>query len=275
MTVETYNNIYGTYPGFSDMGVRVNGADLQVIEPGGAGTKYTFVTLGAGEKQVELICGLQSKPGIEILGSWVCDVQFTASATQITPSAIPRLLVYGDSIAVGANATSPSLQGWVQLVRNEYTNSVLYEAWGWRSLHDDASTESAREAFAAHIAAQSPAEIWLAIGTNDYGLNKWSAAAFGAAYADLLDKLHAALPDAVIYAQTPLVRSSEAANGSGSTLGDYRTQIATAQSTRSAYCTLVDGTDILTTGDLTDGVHPSTAGHALYAAYVKTVLGIV
>jgi hypothetical protein len=75
-----------------------------------------------------------------------------------------------------------------------------------------------------------------------------------------------------IYCQTPLVRSVESANGSGSTLGDYRTQIATAVSSRTAFATLVDGTAILTTADLDDGVHPTTAGHAAYAAYVGGVL---
>lgn len=64
---------------------------------------------------------------------------------------------------------------------------------------------------------------------------------------------------------------SSAATG-GSTLPDYRTQIATAQNTRSEYCTLVDGTAI--SPELADGVHPTTAGQATYADYIKTVLGL-
>lgn len=133
---------------------------------------------------------------------------------------------------------------------------------------------TSRAAFVAKVAAASPSKIWLAIGTNDYGLNKWSAASFGTAYAALLDDLHTALPSATIYCQTPIVRSTETANGSGSTLGNYRTQISTAQSTRTGYAVLVNGATILTTGDLDDGVHPTTAGHATYYAAVKTALGI-
>jgi lysophospholipase L1-like esterase len=68
--------------------------------------------------------------------------------------------------------------------------------------------------------------------------------------------------------------SSDGINGVGSTLADYRTAIATEQSTRSAWCNLVDGTAIMSTAELVDGVHPNAAGHALYLAYVKTVLGL-
>jgi lysophospholipase L1-like esterase len=133
---------------------------------------------------------------------------------------------------------------------------------------------SARSAFVSVVSAYSPSILWIAIGTNDYGLNKWSAASFGTAYAALLDALNSALPDLFIYCQTPIVRANEAANGSGSKLGDYRTQIATAVSTRTAYAKLIDGTAILTTDDLADGVHPTTAGHATYAAAVIAELGL-
>jgi lysophospholipase L1-like esterase len=274
--VESYNDIYGTYPGFADIGIRADGVDIGALEPGAAGTKYNSANLGSPGvlKTVEVINGLQSKPTTDRIGAYATAVTFSAPATQVFPTPTPRLLIYGDSVAVGANATNPSLQGWAQLVRNAYSGSMLLEAWGFRALHDDAVDGAARQALADHIAAQAPALIWLAIGTNDYGLNKWTAAAFGTAYADLLDKLHTALPASVIYTQTPIPRGTETANSVGSTLGNYRTQIETAQAARAAYCTLVDGTDILTTGDLADGVHPTTAGHVLYAAYAETVLGL-
>jgi hypothetical protein len=91
----------------------------------------------------------------------------------------------------------------------------------------------------------------------------------------LLDDLHAALPALTIYCQTPIPRSSEVANASGSTLGDYRTQIATAQSTRSSYCTLVNGSTFLTyPTNYADTVHPDTAGHLQHANAVRAVLGV-
>ena len=113
----------------------------------------------------------------------------------------------------------------------------------------------------------------ITIGTNDYGLNKWNATDFGIAYAATLDALHSALPSAKIICQTPLVHISEVANGTGSTLGDHRTQIATVCNARS-WTTLVDGTQILTTSDLTGDVHPSTSGHAKYALAINNILTI-
>ncbi len=112
---------------------------------------------------------------------------------------------------------------------------------------------------------------WLAIGTNDYGLDMWSASSFGAAYGGLLDGLHAGMPSSLIYCQTPIVRSTETANGFGNTTTDYRTAIATACATR-PWAKLIDGTQIVTTAALSDGVHPTTAGQATYAAFVLAQL---
>ena len=114
--------------------------------------------------------------------------------------------------------------------------------------------------------------VWLAIGTNDYGLETQSAADFGTAYSDLLDKLHADLPAVTIYCQTPIVRTSEVANSFEDTLGAYRTATGTAVGARD-YCVLVDGSAFVTTALLDDGVHLTTAGHANVAVDVAAVLG--
>lgn len=276
--VETYNNIYGDYPGLSDMGVRSNGADVTALEPGQVGTKLFTVDLPAGAgKTVEIIAGLQSgTTHAGRIGSYITQVTFDADATQTEVLTTPRIIFYGDSIMSGANADNPSLEGVAQLVRNAFTGSVIIEARGYRDLYEDGADETKRQAFADHIAGLTPTIIWLAIGTNDYGETKWSAADFGTAYADLLDKLHVELPDAVIYAQTPIPRTIETEIESGyGNLGAYRTAIANAQSPRSAYCTLVDGTALVSTDDLhADGVHLTTAGHAIYGAAIITALGI-
>jgi len=200
----------------------------------------------------------------------------SAAMTAVSESPTNRLVIYGDSIAVGANSTVPPKDGWAVLLRAERgTDSTMVEAYGYRSLHLDASDSTKRAAFVAKIQAMSPSILWIAIGTNDYGLTKWTDTQFGAAYAALLDDLHAAMPSLVIYCQTPIVRTGEpTANGNGLYLSDFRTAISNAVSSRSAWATLIDGTAILTTSDLADGVHPTTAGHATYAAFVAGVLGV-
>lgn len=260
----------GTGP-FASVAVKVNGIYNQQITPGSTGRFSATITLPAGSKTVSFFnSALTSKVGAFFNGA-----HGDSAMTPINTTPTNRLLVYGDSISVGANSTIPARDAWLSIVRDAYVpNSSALEGWGYRSLYDDASDSTKRAALVAALAAYAPTRIWLCMGTNDYGLNKWSASAFGTAYAALLDDLHTALPSAAIFCQTPIVRASEVANGSGSTCGDYRTQISTAVSTRTGFCTLVDGTAILTTADLDEGVHPTTAGHANYATYVRGILGI-
>lgn len=273
--VTSYTTLYGDFPEWAQVVVMVDGAFHQAITAKALGAFTGRVNLPLGTKTVAIVNGVQSKPSATVLGTWPVTIRANAALTQIAPTATNRILFYGDSITVGGNATTPTGQGYPALVRAAYApDSVAVEAYGYRSLKDDAIDATARAAFVAKIVAYAPERIWLAIGTNDYGLNKWTAANFGTAYAALLDDLHTALPSATIFCQTPLLRTTETANGSGSTLGDYRTQIATAVSTRTGYATLVDGTAIMTTASLADGVHPTTAGHGLYATYVRGVLGI-
>jgi lysophospholipase L1-like esterase len=271
--VDYVSTIQPSYGGFARISVDVDGAFYSSnICPAASGT--LTISLPAGAKRVQLSNGPQSFLNGSVIGTWVTDATFNAAATPVIPVK-SGVVVYGDSITIGQDASPIDQNAWGMLVRRAKTDHQFsFEAWGTRSMFDDTNSELLQDKFVSRIADFNPSVIWLAIGTNDYGLNKWAAAAFGAAYAAILDKLHAAMPSAVIYAQTPLLRADEAANASGSTLGDYRTQIATAVSTRTSFATLVDGTAIMTTASLSDGVHPTTAGHLLYANYVKPILGI-
>lgn len=276
--VAGYSTIQPSFPTYAEIGVFVDGVHNQSVLAPASGAFASRITLPAGSKTLSFVNGLQSSPTQSlsaVVGTFVTSIWSSVPMTEVAASSANRIVVYGDSICVGANATSPVEEGWVQLVRAAHSpDSLAVEGFGFRSLYLDASDSTARAIFVAKMAAYNPTTIWLAIGTNDYGLNKWTAASFGTAYAAILDGLHAAIPGASIYCQTPIVRTTETANAFGSTLDDYRAQIATAVSTRTAYATLVDGTAILTTGDLADGVHPTTAGHALYAAAVIAELGL-
>lgn len=280
--LDIVSDIFGNYPTFAKIGVLVNGAVHATITASAAAmTRYTQSLPAGSGKVVEFITGLQSRPIAAILGTFIRMATFpqnTNTALQAGPAG-DKLLIYGDSIPVGANATDPATEGWPALLSDDWIGQTIVEAFGFRALRDDAVDTAARSAFVSKIASQSPATIWLAIGTNDYGLNKWSAASFGTAYAALLDDLHTALPSATIYCQTPILRVApavETANGSGSTLGNYRTQIGTAVATRGPWAILVDGTLILSAGPNydADGIHPTTAGHATYYASAKATLGL-
>lgn len=276
VTIGGTTSIYTSYPQFSHLGVRVNGVNQSPLVFTTNGSQSFTVSLGAAgtTRTVEIISGAQSKPSGTVIGSFIDSVTYanTASFSVTTPTTqTNRILVYGDSIAAGGNATNPEIETYTPLLRNTYGFSVMNEAWGYRALYDDTNTSGLRSTFISRIAGYAPATIWLAIGTNDYGLSKQNATNFGTAYAATLDDLHTALPSARIICQTPIVRSSESANSFGNTLGDYRNQISTVCNARQ-WTTLVDGSAFLTISDLEDGVHPSTSGHAKYALAINNIL---
>jgi len=270
-------DIFGSFPLWAQLGVKINGVYQDPLQFSGNGTESFTLNLGdfGTNRTVEIISGIQSQPGLSVIGTYSNSVTYpTGSTLTVQPPTVgDRILVYGDSISVGANATDPEELGWAPLLRDTYTNRVMAEAWGYRSLYDDTNTAELRSAFVSRVAGYTPATIWLAIGTNDYGLNRWSAANFGTAYAATVDDLHTALPSARIVCQTPIDRTTEVANDFGNTTPEYRTQITNVCGARS-WATVIDGTQIMETTDLVDGVHPNTAAHATYATFVNNVLTV-
>jgi lysophospholipase L1-like esterase len=276
VTIAGTTSIYTNYPQFAHLGLRINGVNQSSLVFTTNGSQSFVLNLGTAgtTRTVEIISGIQSKPSATVIGSFIDSVTYlnNTSFSVVTPTVqANRILVYGDSIASGGSATNPEIEAYIALLRNTYSHSVMGETWGYRALYDDANTSGLRSAFVSRVAGYDPETVWLAIGTNDYGLNKWSATNFGTAYAATLDDLHTALPSARIVCQTPIVRTSEVANGFGNTLNDYRNQISTVCNARS-WTTLIDGSTLLTTSDLVDGVHPTTSGHSTYALKINDIL---
>ncbi len=277
MYLTLYSDAYTNWPTMAEVGVRVNGVDIAVktVSANGSSSGHA-VTLPGGfgvSKIVEVINGIQGRGDNVIKGTWLKEAGFDKTASVYHPAATEeRIIFVGDSIMEGGNADDPPLEAGVQLVRAAIDGQVLVDAYGSRALEDVGDPET----FAELVATWSPTIIWIELGTNDYGLNQGSAAAFATRYAALLDALHAELPDTTIYCQTPLTRGTESANTSGSTMADFRTAIGTAVTARSGYCVLVDGTAMLTYPDDfgIDELHPTTAGQAVYGAAILAELGI-
>lgn len=274
MSVVAWATLYNSYPLWSYIEVRINGEHFSNLMCTALGSNsFDPVSLPAGNKRVELVSGIN----VAGSGTFLKSVTFSrATNIDIVPIATPanRLAIFGDSIAVGANATYPTHQGWGGILRQSIP--VAFEAMGGLTLSDFASNETRIGWFTTRMSVYSPARLWSAIGTNDYYFASWTASAFGAGYGALLDAVHGILPDLEIYCQSPIVRSDEGANSLGNTLQDYRDAIQTVATARSSYCTFVDGTGAAfpQLADLADGLHPNTAGHAKYADAVKAILGI-
>ena len=279
LDVTAFNNIYATFPNYAEIAIYVDDVFSQKLEHVATGRRMDRVTLGAGSKTVRIVAGLQSRPNLAnpVIGTFLTHVAGNAAITQTFPAPTDRILVIADSIGVGANSLTPNTDGWALKLRAlRSVKSTVLEAYGFRSLWDDCQNSTKRAALVARITELAPAKLYIALGINDYGLSKWSATDFGAAYAALLDDLHVALPSLVVWCQTPIVRGVETQITVGyGTLSDYRSQINAVAASRSSYCATVDGTSILTTGDLDDGVHPTTAGHVKYYDVVRVLPGLI
>jgi lysophospholipase L1-like esterase len=198
-------------------------------------------------------------------------VWFNADATLQRPTSDAGLVIYGDSILMGAAATRSTLEGWPVLLRAALDTTIAVEGWGYRSLWDDANTPELRTVLVQRLLALRPAAAVLAIGTNDYGLSRWRAAEYGAAYGALASDLLAARPGLILWCLTPIIRKDEGRNKLGDTLTNYRAaqEVAIAQVPGAR---TIDGTQILTLADLAEGTHPTTAGQAKYAQAMKMAL---
>lgn len=260
ITAEFASNMVTNYNAYANLGVFVNDkyySSLQATVNGKL--KRMTVDTGEGFKKVTFVCSNKS----QTFGTWLRAIYVPKDSICVNVYDNRRACVlYGDSIVSGANAANQYTQSFAMLLRQNLMYNVIVEAHGYRSLYEDANSDALRKAFASKIAIANPAKMLIAIGTNDYGLDKWTASDFGIAYAALLDELHTVMPSLKIYCQTPLRRASEVINSNGNILEDYRTQISNAVSTRTSYCTLVDGKAILATTDLADGIHPNSISHA-------------
>lgn len=270
LTIDVTSTVPGQFKDFTDISVEDgSGITTYKVETG----ESTIVhSLPAGKKRVIVTSGMHTRFRNKITGVFVNKVTFNGTAVRIEQAG-RRVLIYGDSLAVGGNVEHVSAKSWPVLVRKHFPTQV--EAYGYRALHDDASTADARADLASKISSWAPDDIWLAIGGNDYAFDLWSAPQFGEAYAATLDAIHSSIPQTILYAQSPIHRGSEGPNALGDSLDDYRQQIATACQARSPWCIFVDGTipafpqlDELAE----DGIHLTTKSSAKYAEAVLDII---
>lgn len=281
LRVRATTTAFALYPQWADLGVKIDGVDQVPVTCFSSGSDfYRVYSMDAGTKTVEVVAGLQASPtGVAsgVIGTYIDEVKISSGASySIVPSnTTSRIVIYSDSIGVGANATRPEYEGWPVLLRTTYSRNTLIEAYGSRALWSDCVNSAARTAFATRLASYSLSQLVIMIGTNDYGLNRWNAANFGIAYADLVDKFNALQPSIPILLISPLQRIPETANSFGDNLQAYRNQISSIAAARPSFCTYLNGGAQALVSDANlagDGIHPTTAGQAQLAASVDPSL---
>ncbi len=225
-----------------DLAVFVDGVYNTNIRPTGTGTLAWFsINVGAGTHSVTLVSGQTSRPSATILGSWVVAVAgINLSVSKLTTGR--RLIWYADSL-ISACSTQQGNNDLVAKFRAVYPGRVSCEAYGFRAAFDDTTDTALTNRITRHAADSSVIDLVCMIGTNDYGLNKQTAANFQTQIGTRFASINTALGSKLrmIWAVTPPTRGTESANGLGSTCGNYRTSITNAASGK-AYVTVIDGT---------------------------------
>lgn len=287
ITVVGTSATFSLYPAISALGYRIDGIQQPALIFAANNTSTAFGLINSGTTSIyEILHGGASNPSGTILENTITGIVVYGytTLTQLTqPTALPRLLELADSVGVGANATVN--RAWVMQLRyGGPPVSVMVEGWGGKAFWDDAVDATARTNTVSYLGGLSPTitTLYFEYTGNDFyfGGGRWSAASYRTAMDDFLDKFHVALPNAVVYLQTslPFVSpASEGANSFGSTLGDYRTQMAASGAARPTFCRVIDGTGTLLTGSPAvydiDGIHFLAAGHDQLYHNIRTALG--
>lgn len=175
----------------------------------------------------------------------------------------PRWICYGDSIAAGADASSPALT-WASLVARTHGLDVTNLGYSGAARGELPSAEQVARLDAAVISITHGTNCWNRIA-HSRGMMLEQTRAF----LRIVRDGHPATPIVVC---TPVLRpeAEEAPNRLGATLEDLRAAMTEA-------CTgfdveVVKGRDLIDASMLADNVHPNDAGHRAIADALGPVL---
>lgn len=286
-----------TTTNFTEMGAWVDGAFAAQVVAGPSvyndGNPHLF-WLPAGTAPtatqtahaVKLYTGAQIEEpsGGTIVGGYLAGFQGAQGQTFTTTAPQKRLVLVGDSTAIGYYQTPPQ-NGLTALLRTDYPTTggpggIICYAAGGRRLYDRTAGGTSFGAEAAAIVARCQKVAsggtktgYVLTGINDYfvPVANWTAAAFGTAYGALLDAINALDPTIALFAQSMIQAHYYAVqNSNGDKLSDFNTAIANACASRT-FVTYVNATGW---NDITfsDFIHPDIAGYAAWKAHVKTAL---
>jgi lysophospholipase L1-like esterase len=251
-------------------------------------TQEITISLPAGTKTVTLVDGAQGNPGhvvspINCTAVTSFSVPPGSSLSLVAPTApVNKIVVVGDSLSNGGNATVPGRDAWPVLLQSHRANTeVTVIGWGFAGIQEFyANHGNSLDWLADLIVAQCNGtgsnKVVIPLGTNDYGLPLCSAATFRTLVASLTTKIRARSTVPIVWIK-PARRISpavETANSFGNTLTDYRngTDLGVADAGASSV-TVADSYNWVSTGNYAaDGIHFTTAGQAEFDVQVELLV---
>lgn len=192
----------------------------------------------------------------------ILDIEPVGGALQ-APSAQPRCIVYGDSIAEGWSSSAPSL-AWTAIAGRDQGLDIVNMGYAGAARGEIVSAE--------HIAGLDADVIAITHGTNCWSRIPFSVAMMLAgtqAFIDVVRQGHAHTP---ILVCSPLVRpeAESTPNRLGATLADLREAmeevVRDLSTAGDAHLVLVEGLPVIDATMLADETHPNDDGHRSIAA---------
>jgi lysophospholipase L1-like esterase len=173
-----------------------------------------------------------------------------------------RWIAYGDSIAEGWVASSPSL-AWPAIAGRAHRLDVCNMGYAGAARGEIVSAE--------HVAALDADVISVTHGTNCWTRVPFSAELMRASTAAFLDLVRQGHPETPLVVASPVVRpdAESTPNRLGATLADLRAAMEEVARARidagDKRLTLVPGGDLIGAELLADGIHPGDDGHRALA----------
>ncbi len=197
------------------------------------------------------------------------------------------ICIFGDSIAWGADDFTDG--GWASLWRKHVERGGVRRADIYNQSISGDNTDKLLRRFAVEAAARSPEVVVFAVGINDAQYHKESGAT-RVAQERFVDNMHELVQQARKYAAhvfiigltqvndallQPILWDEEGVKCYGCAMArrydDVLQQLAVQEDV-----TFISVWDVLSVDDLSDGLHPTTAGHAkLFATIVPRIEAVL
>ena len=173
-----------------------------------------------------------------------------------------RIVIFGDSIAVGYRTTNPTIDAWTMLVRAVYAGRLTNYGWGGAQLVEFAATPTLRTATANTLISMLDGlqlnQLWIALGYNDAAAGV-PAATFQSCYKALIQEILSKNANVYITAQGPIAATIESLPTPLPAIRD-----ATRNACLGTTARYVDGITDLAVPIGPDGVHPDNATSIIY-----------
>jgi lysophospholipase L1-like esterase len=213
------------------------------------------LSLGASDARAIVYLPEGMKPTILDVGS--------VGGTIEPAPAQPKWVAYGDSVLEGWTASEPAL-GWGHRAARDHELDLMNMGYAGSARGEIASAE--------HVAELESDVISITHGTNCWTRTPHSVGLFSEGLTAFLDIVRDGHPKTPIVVASPVIRpdAETTPNKLGASLGDLRRAMEEVVRDRiangDANLSLVPGAELITEGQLADGIHPNDDGHAAMAA---------